>query len=74
MGAQDDFAQAQDFVDRTGVQSFPMIWDESFESWAYYGIRGQPTAVLVDATGEPIAGWSGVFDEDEVLELARAEL
>jgi len=74
MGAQDDFGQAQDFVDRTGVSSFPMIWDESFETWAYYGVRGQPTAILVDPEGAPIALWSGFFDEDEVLELARAEL
>ncbi len=74
MGAQDDFGQAQGFVDRTGVASFPMIWDESFETWAYYGVRGQPTAILVDRNGNPIAGWSGFFDADEVVELARAEL
>ncbi len=47
-----------------------MVWDESFTSWSYYGVRGQPTAILVDPTGQPITGWSGAFPEDEVLELA----
>ena len=70
MGAQDSFEFAQEFQESTGARSFTMIWDESFESWAYYGVRGQPTAILVDPNGQPIVGWSGFFDEEEVLELA----
>ncbi len=70
MGAQDSFAQAEDFRTEYGTESFLMIWDESFESWSYYGVRGQPTAILVDATGEPITGWTGNFDEEEVIRLA----
>ena len=69
MGAQDDFAFAQEFRSSTGTESFLMIWDESFASWQYYGVTGQPAAVLVDPTGEPIAGWTGRFDLGEVLEL-----
>ncbi len=70
MGAQDSFGQAEDFRNDFGTESFLMIWDESFASWQYYGVRGQPTAILVDATGEPITGWTGAFDLDEVLRLA----
>jgi hypothetical protein len=70
MGAQDSFSFAEEFRQTTGTTSFLMIWDEGFDSWAYYGVRGQPTAILVDPSGEPLVGWSGVFDEDEVLELA----
>lgn len=70
MGAQDSLELAEDFIASTGVESIPMIWDESFDSWAYYGVRGQPTAILVDPQGDPITMWVGAFDEDEVLELA----
>ncbi len=74
MGAQDSLGQAQEFVASTGTESLLMIWDESFASWQYYGVRGQPTAILVDPTGNPIVGWSGSFDEEEVLELAAEYL
>lgn len=70
MGAQDSYAFAQEFRSSTGTESFLMTWDESFETWQYYGVRGQPTAILVDPTGNPLIGWSGAFDEDEVLRLA----
>lgn len=70
MGAQDSFEFAQEFQQSTGTESFLMIWDQSFETWGYYGVRGQPTAILLDPTGQPIVGWSGAFDEAEVLELA----
>lgn len=72
MGAQDSLSYAEEFVTTTGTESLFMIWDESFTSWQYYGVRGQPTAVLVDIDGNPIQGWVGRFDESEVLELAAA--
>lgn len=70
MGAQDNFDLAQQFAESTGTKSFPMIWDASFDTWRYYQVRGQPTAILVDPNGQPIKGWSGRFPEAEVLELA----
>lgn len=70
MGAQDSLDQAGDFLELTGVSTPLMIWDASFETWNYYGVTGQPTAILVDREGNPIAGWRGFFDEEEVLELA----
>lgn len=36
-----------------------LTWDASFETWAYYGVRSQPNAILVTATGEPLAAWAG---------------
>ncbi len=72
MGAQDSFDQAEQFLESTGTESLTMIWDESFETWSYYGVRGQPAALLVNAKGEPIQSWLGAFDVDQVLELARA--
>lgn len=52
--------------------TFPMLWDPSFESWLAVGIIGQPAAILVDPDGQEIRRWVGVFDFDEVLELASA--
>ncbi len=72
MGAQDSLGQAVDFIDLTGAVTPLMIWDATFETWSYYGVSGQPTAILVDASGNPIAGWRGFFDQNEVLELAEA--
>ncbi len=70
MGAQDSLALAEDFLDSTGATTPLMIWDETFASWIYYEITGQPTAILVDPRGAPIQGWRGFFDPDEVLRLA----
>lgn len=72
MGAQDSLGQAQEFVASTGTATPLMIWDQSFASWDYYGVRGQPTAILVDPTGNPIQGWAGPFDQQEVLDLIAA--
>ena len=70
LGTQDSGGEAADFVRDNGTYSFPMYWDESFESWAEIGISSQPAAFLLSADGEPITGWLGNFPMDEVLELA----
>jgi hypothetical protein len=72
MGAQDSLALAEDFVQSTGTSSFTMIWDESFDTWRYYQVSGQPTAILVDQDGNPVQGWRGIFPPDEVLEAVSA--
>ena len=69
MGAQDSFPEAQAFQQDTGTSGFTMIWDESFTSWRYYQVSAQPTAILVDSTGQPVKGWLGRYSESEVLEL-----
>ena len=70
MGAQDSLDQASDFLANTGVETPLMIWDAGFETWTYYGVAGQPVAILVDVNGDPIQGWRGAFDPEEVLRLA----
>ena len=47
-----------------------MYWDETFESWNEFGIRGQPAAALLSADGEVLGGWLGGIPEGEVLRLA----
>jgi hypothetical protein len=70
MGAQDSLEQAEEFLSTTGATTPLMIWDTGFDSWVYYDVSGQPTAILVDASGMPIQGWRGFLDTEEVLRLA----
>ena len=70
LGTQDSAGEAVDFVERGGTYSFPMYWDETFESWEVFGIRSQPAAAMLSPTGEILGAWLGAFDEDEVLRLA----
>jgi len=43
--------RAQTFVENTGVSAFPMLWDESFDSWAQLGVATQPAWVLFSPGG-----------------------
>lgn len=71
LGTQDDGDLAVDFVTSREVYSFPMYWDDTFESWAAFGVASQPAATLLSPTGETLGSWRGMFPIDEVLELAE---
>jgi thioredoxin-related protein len=49
------------------VKTPKMYWDESFASWDYFGVAGQPAAILMDKTGKPVKTWSGFLDTKKVL-------
>jgi len=70
MGSQDSLAQAQQFVTDNELEEFPMVWDPNFDSWTAFGVRGQPTVVLLNPDGHAVKGWLGGIPEEEVLELA----
>lgn len=72
LGTQDTLGEAEEFRTAHGVESFPLLWDESFESWLALGVTSQPGAILFAADGTPLQGWRGIFDEAEVLRLAAA--
>ena len=72
LGAQDDLALAQSFVETTGVSSFPMLWDESFDSWAQLGVASQPAWALFTPAGEYIEGSYGGIDTAGVLARAAS--
>jgi len=69
LGTQDSLAEAREFAADRGT-TFPMLWDESFQSWIELGVTSQPTSVLFTADGTIIAGWVGRIPEEQVLELA----
>lgn len=73
LGGQDSLGQALDFVEDYGTKSFRMLYDDSFQSWAALGVRGQPIAIMFDTAGTGRFIWYGPFDEQEVLQAA-AEL
>ena len=72
LGTQDSAGEAVDFVRNYGTYSFPMYWDETFQTWQEFGIRSQPAAALLAPDGEVIGAWLGAFPEDEVLQLSAA--
>jgi hypothetical protein len=70
LGTQDDLDDADDFLADTGVGStFPMYWDETFESWRQLGVTSQPAAAVFGADGTLLDAWLGRIPEDRVVEL-----
>ena len=72
LGAQDDLDLAQTFVENTGVSAFPMLWDESFDSWAQLGVASQPAWALFTPDGEFVEGSLGGIDTAGVLAKAAS--
>ena len=70
LGTQDYGDLAINFIESGALYSFPMYWDDTFESWTAFGVAGQPASALLSPTGEVLGAWRGMFPEDEVLELA----
>jgi hypothetical protein len=67
IGTQDSLKEAQAFVIRNKVKTPKMYWDKSFASWDYFGVAGQPAAILLDTNGKPVKMWSGFLDTKKVL-------
>lgn len=72
LGAQDSLDLAQTFVENTGVSAFPMLWDESFDSWAQLGVATQPAWVLFSPGGEYVEGGLGGIDAAGLLAKAAS--
>jgi hypothetical protein len=71
LGTQDSADEAAEFVESYDTYSFPMYWDETFQSWASFGVQSQPAAALLAPDGSVLGGWFGAFPPDEVLSLVR---
>lgn len=72
MGSQDSYTMAVDFVDDTDTTGFPMLWDQSGQSWQALGIFGQPAYAIIGPDGNlGITGY-GAFDADFVKANAEA--
>jgi len=71
LGTQDSADEAAEFVESYDTYSFPMYWDETFQSWASFGVQSQPAAALLAPDGSVLGSWFGAFPPDEVLSLVR---
>jgi hypothetical protein len=53
-----------------------MLWDNGFDSWDGYRVRGTPTSILVSRGGSTMKRWLGVMSDEERAEaiaLAREQ-
>ena len=69
VGAQDDLELAEQFIERTGIESFTMLWDPSFESWRHYEIRINSEVWLLDTNGNRVGQKFFALDEGYIDEL-----
>ena len=67
VGGLDSYALAENFLSRTGVQNFPLVYDDSFGAWNDLGVSSQHTVVVFDENGARLDNWRG-FDGPRILE------
>jgi thiol-disulfide isomerase/thioredoxin len=67
IGARDDLDLAEEFLERTGVENFPLLWDRSGESWRAFEVLAQPYLVLIE-DGEVVERWPGGASPEEIAE------
>ena len=61
VGAQDDLAYAERFVDQTGT-TFPMLWSDSNQSWRHFDVGRNSSVRLLDSAGNLVDDGPGSFD------------
>ena len=66
VGGQDSYALAETFLSRTGVQNFPLVYDDSFGVWSELGVSRQHTVIVFDENGTQLDTWRG-FDGSRIL-------
>lgn len=71
MGVTDSFMEAEQFVGVTGIQSFPVVWSESFLPATLLGVTSHPFWVLLSPSGEIVERGAG-FNGDSLLEKAAS--
>ena len=67
IGAQDNLDFAERFVAQTGT-TFTMLWDPTFDSWNYYGIRSNSDLQVLDRSGERVGDHFNGFSPERVEE------
>ena len=71
IGGRDKIANGPAFVERYGVKTPTILFDEPMAVWNHYEIPGQPAAVLLDREGRERGRWLGPFSNEDVLQAAR---
>lgn len=72
IGAQDDFELARDFLDRTGVETPAMVFDESFSTWRTFGVQANSQMLVLNADLDQ--GSNLIYGFDETTRAAILEV
>jgi hypothetical protein len=51
--------------------TFPMLWEDGYESWTGFGITRQPASVLVSKHGKELKRYLGALDESDRAEVLK---
>ncbi len=72
MGTQDDFGQAQGFINDDALGSeITFLWDPTFDTWSFFGVRvNSQMAILSSDLGTASSLFFG-FGEAEQAEVLR---
>jgi peroxiredoxin len=68
LGTQDSFEEAQEFLADHDI-TFPLVWEDGFDTWNAFGVTRQPAAALISGNGDQLGGWAGEIPYDEVREI-----
>lgn len=60
-------------VDLTGIDVVPINIDADTASAKAYGVRGLPTLIALDETGEETKRISGVLNKDELMKFLEGK-
>ncbi len=71
IGAQDDFAYAERFVDQTGT-TFPMLWSDSNQSWRHFDVGRNSSVRLLDRDGNLADDSPGSFNPSSLNDQLAA--
>lgn len=72
IGTRDDLSEAEGFLEDTGVQNFPLLWEPTGQSWVDSAVSAQPYMLLM-SDGEEVERWPGGASVRQI-EDALAEL
>ena len=72
IGTQDSLDDAKAFLKRHDVRSFPLLWEDGFESWNHFGVQSQPIAILLTRDGDVVDQWRGALGDEETAEILAA--
>ena len=67
VGSQGSLEDADSFIAEAGLRTPQVLWDADYRVWNHYEVFGQPTAILVDRSGQIIHTFGGAFNGDDVL-------
>jgi thiol-disulfide isomerase/thioredoxin len=71
IGGRDKAANGPAFVERYGVKTPTILFDEPMAVWNHYKVPGQPAAILLDREGRERGRWLGPFSNEVVLGAVR---